>query len=98
MLRQSVICAGVLVGFVHVVVAADAPPPAVAQPTTSDRIHDLLFARRDANDVAYPHMVDPPVWGNTRHLMEGASNTLILKLLDDVATEPLDDSEIGLRR
>ncbi len=60
-----------------------------AQPTISEQIRSLLFDRRDRGGNSFPLMVDPPLWADTRYLLEGDSRTRMLALSDELLAQDL---------
>src|SRR4051812_27852356 len=60
---------------------------AATAPSTSELIHSLLWGRKDRGGNSFPYMVDPPLWQETRFLLEGESATTMLALLDKLLAE-----------
>lgn len=44
----------------------------------------LVFERQDSAGKAYPHMADPPLWPQSKFLLEGESNRQLHTLLDQL--------------
>lgn len=74
------------------------PALVVAKEPVGDRLHALVFARTDAYGDSFSHMVDVPLWSDTRYLLEGDSHIQLKSMLEELSAEPLDETAAGQRR
>ncbi len=54
------------------------------RPDPRDAIHTLIFGRTDPAGNSFPHMVDPPLWDDTRYLLEAPSHHQFIRALDEL--------------
>lgn len=55
-----------------------------AEPSVGQQLLALVFERQDNAGTAYPHMADPPLWGEGKYLIAGESNRKLHALLDQL--------------
>jgi hypothetical protein len=62
-------------------------PTAIYDPNRAhlwNRLHSVIFIRSDIPSTAdVPDALDPPLWGNSRHLLARPSHDRILRILDE---------------
>ncbi|MGC4006304.1 MAG: hypothetical protein QM811_25565 [Pirellulales bacterium] len=63
-----------------------------------ERLHALLFERKDVSGRSYPHMVDPPLWPLSNWPLEDEGHRALLKLFDELAAADMSQAAWTPRR
>ncbi len=94
-LGKNPVCLWLFLIALAVVTMAAAP---ASKPTTDDQIRKLVFDRPDRGGNSFPQMIDPPLWRDTRYLLEGESHVRMLALLDDLLSQDVERTMPDTRR